>query len=125
VAKSHPVFKGLQGKGVLDMYYYGPMWPHYLFDGQETPTEVVAAAFATGYSTPGGYASGVLLGAYEFGAGRFVINTFPVLEHIDQHPVADRLLLNLIQYGAGFAQGPTTPLPQDFSDQLRKIGYAD
>ncbi|HEX4487845.1 MAG TPA: hypothetical protein VH088_16335, partial [Terriglobales bacterium] len=125
VAKSHPVFEGLQGKGVLDMYYYGPMWPHYLFDGQETPTEVVAAAFATGYSTPGGYAAGVLLGAYEFGAGRFVVNTFPVLDHIDQHPVADRLLLNLIQYGAGFAQGPATPLPQDFSDQLRKIGYAD
>jgi hypothetical protein len=125
VAKSHPLFEGLQGKGVLDMYYYGPMWPHYLFDGQETTSEVIAASFATGYSTPGGYASGVLLGTYKFGAGRFVINSFPILEHIDKHPVADRLLLNLINYGTSFTNAPAVALPQGFSAQLRAIGYTD
>ena len=37
VAKAHPVFEGLQAKGILDCYYYGPVIPHYIFDGQETP----------------------------------------------------------------------------------------
>jgi hypothetical protein len=125
VAKPHRVFEGLQGKGVLDMYYYGPMWPHYLFDGQETPAEVMSAAFATGYSTPGGYASGVLLGSYKFGAGQFIVNSFPILDYMDKHPVADRLLLNLIQHGAEFAIAPVVALPTDFETQLRNIGYTD
>ena len=62
VAKTHPVFEGLPGKGILDFYYYGPVIPHYLFDGQELPAEVIAAAFAAGYPVKGGYASGILLG---------------------------------------------------------------
>lgn len=123
VAKSHRVFEGLQAGGLLDWYYYGPMLPHYLFAGQDTPTEVIAAAFAAGYSTPGGYASGVLLGSYKFGAGQFVLNTFPILENIDKHPVADRMLLNLIQYSAGFVKSPEVALPIDFQSQLTRIGY--
>ncbi len=123
VAKQHPLFEGLQGNGLLDWYYYGPTLPAYLFDGQDTPTEVVAAAFAAGYSTDGGYASGVLLGSYTFGAGRFVINTFSILDNVGQHPVADRLLLNLIQYGALSAHGPAVDLPADFNSQLKAIGY--
>ncbi len=100
VAKAHPVFEGLQGRGILDWYYYGPVIPHHLFDGQETPAEVIAAAFAAGYSTRGGYASGILLGAYHFGEGQFILNTFPVLDQLDHHPAADRLLLNLVKYAA-------------------------
>ncbi len=101
VAKKHPVFEGLQSGGILDWYYYGPMIPHYLFDGQDLPDEVIAAAFATGFDAPGGYASGILMGSYRSGRGRFVVNTFPVLENLDHHPAADRLLLNLVNYAAG------------------------
>ncbi len=125
VAKPHPVFEGLQGNGMLDWYYYGPVWPHYLFDGQETPTEIFAAAFATGYSTPGGYASGVLLGSYKFGAGQFIVNSFPILENIDKHPAADRLLLNLIEHAAKSVNGPAVALPADFQARLKDIGYAE
>jgi hypothetical protein len=102
VAKAHPVFEGLQAKGIMDWYYYGPMIPHYLFDGLDTPDDVAATAFATGYSTPGGYASGVLLASYRSGEGRLILNTFPVLENLDVHPAADRLMLNLINYASGF-----------------------
>jgi hypothetical protein len=123
VAKPHPVFAGLQGNGILDWDYYGPVLPHYLLDGQDTPAEVIAAAFAAGYSTPGGYASGVLLGSYKFGAGQFFVNTFPVLENIDTHPAADRLLLNLVEYAATSVQGPAVALPADFGDRLKEIGY--
>lgn len=124
VAKAHPVFEGLQGRGILDWYYYGPVIPQYIFDGQETPAEVIAAAFAAGYSTKGGYASGVLLGTYGFGAGRFIVNTFPLLDQVGRHPAADRLLLNLVKYAAESGVGPLMELPGNFEEQLKKIGYA-
>ena len=124
VAKAHPVFEGLQSRGILDWYYYGPVIPSYLFDGQETPAEVVAAAFAAGYSTPGGYASGVLLGVYRFGAGRFIVNTFPLLDQVGQHPAADRLLLNLVKYAAEWVRSPLMELPPDFKDELKRIRYS-
>jgi hypothetical protein len=123
VAKAHPIFEGLQGKGILDWYYYGPVIPHYLFDGQDTPDDVAAAAFATGYSVPGGYTSGILSGSYRFGEGRFVLNTFPVLENLDVHPAADRLLLNLIAYAAVGVDKPLAELPANFDEQLKAIGY--
>jgi hypothetical protein len=125
VAKSHRMFDGLQGNGVLDFYYYGPVLPHFLFDGQDTPDEVIAAAFATGYSTPGGYASGVLLGSYKFAAGQFIVSTFPVLENLDKHPAADRLLLNFIQHATHSTSEPIAKLPADFHSRLQQIGYAD
>ena len=123
VAKPHQVFAGLQGSGILDWDYYGPVLPHYLFDGQDTPAEVMAAAFAAGYSTPGGYASAVLLGSYKFGGGQFFVNAFAILENIDIHPAADRLLLNLIQYAATSIQGPALPLPPNFDAMLVAIAY--
>jgi hypothetical protein len=86
---------------------------------------VIAAAFATGYSTPGGYASGILLASYNFGAGQFFINSFPIIENVDKHPVADRLLLNLIQHAASLVSGPPAVLPADFETRLRQIGYVD
>ncbi|WP_158748772.1 glycoside hydrolase family 2 protein [Acidobacterium sp. S8] len=125
VAKPHQVFEGLEANGILDWYYFGPVLPSYLFDGQDTPHDVIAAAFAAGYSTPGGYASGILLGAYLFGAGQFVVNSFPVLEHIDKHPVADRLLLNLIRYADTVSQVKPAALPADFDIKLKEIGYLD
>jgi hypothetical protein len=123
VAKEHPIFQGLQTKGILNWYYYGPVIPHDLFDGQDTPHEVVAAAFAAGYPVSGGYASGILLGTYYFGKGRFVINTFPLLEYAGNHPAADRLLLNLVQYAASFVGQPLAALPMDFDYTLKSIGY--
>jgi hypothetical protein len=131
VAKAHPIFDGLQAKGILDWDYYGPMIPRDVFDGQPTPDEVAAAAFGVGFWS--GYASGILAGSYRcsvradsftpIGTGMFVLNTFPILEHLDLHPAADRLLLNLISYVAG-STGMLTPLPDDFDGQLRKIGYS-
>jgi hypothetical protein len=103
VAKAHPVFAGLQPRGILDWDYYGQVVPHYLFDGQDTPADVAAAAFAVGYSIPGGYASGVLVGAYPLGRGHMVLNTLQVLENLAVHPAAARLLLNLVNYAAGLA----------------------
>jgi hypothetical protein len=123
VSKAHPIFAGLQAQGIMDWDYYGPVIPHEIFEGQATPDEVVAAAFAVGYSCPGGYAAGVLLGTYRFGAGRFVLNTLRILEHIHRHPAADRLLLNLISTAAEGGSARLAALPEDFPTQLEQIGY--
>ena len=80
-------------------------------------------AFAMGYSTPGGYASGILLGSCQFGEGRFVLNTFPVLENLDAHAAADRLLLSMIGDTAGHVDAPLSDLSSDFDAHLRAIGY--
>jgi len=125
VAKAHPIFEGLAAPGIMDWDYYGPVISRTLFDGQDTPLEVMAAAFALGYSIPGGYASGWMVGAYRFGAGRFVFNSFKILENLGAHPAADRLLTNLVQYAdRQVSAEPPAPLPADFAAQLAAIGYA-
>ena len=124
VAKAHPVFEGLQGRGILDFYYYGPVIPHYIFDGQDLPAEVMAAAFAAGYPVKGGYTSGILLARYGFGEGNFILNTFPILDQLDRHPAADRLLLNLVKHAGTLAGKPPAAIPADFDHQLRAIGYS-
>lgn len=63
------------------------------------------------------------MGVYEFGEGKFVLNTFPLLENLDRQPAADRLLLNLINYAAGFVRKPLADLPSSFDAQLQAIGY--
>jgi hypothetical protein len=101
VAKRHPVFAGLQSPGIMDWDYYGPVIPHELFEGQETPEETIAAAFTTGhplYSASYGYGTGLLIAAYRLGRGRLLVSTPYILENVGEHPAADRLLVNLIRY---------------------------
>jgi hypothetical protein len=102
VAKLHQVFEGLQGPGVMDWDYYGPVIPHEVFEGQDTPDETISASFATGNPKyPGGYGSALLIAMYKQGAGRMVLSTPYVLENLGVHPAADRLLLNLVHYAQG------------------------
>jgi hypothetical protein len=96
VARRHAVFAGLP-TGLLEWSYYGQVWTHEVFDCAETPDEVVAAAFAVGYSCPGGYDSGIITAIYRHGAGRIIVNSMRVLEELDRHPAADRMLVNLLR----------------------------
>jgi hypothetical protein len=123
VARRHPVFDGLQAKGIMDWDYYGPVITRQMFDGQDTPDDVAAAAFAVGYCCLGGVASGLLVGAYRAGAGRFVLNTLRILENVGTHPASDRLLLNLVRYGQEGTCAPLAPLPANYKTWLAEIGY--
>jgi hypothetical protein len=126
VAKAHPIFEGLQAKAILDWYYYGQLIPHFVWDGQDTPDEVIAAAFAVGYGVPDiapSYGSAILMSRYKFGEGQFLLNTFPILDQLNENPAADRLLLNLVKYAGGFAGKPAANLSGNFEEKLRQIGY--
>jgi hypothetical protein len=124
VARKHALFAGLAPQGILDGDYYGPLISNRFFEGQDTPDDVAAAAFAVCHSSrPDGYAAGLMLGAYALGAGKIVLNTFNLLDQVDRHPAADRLLLNLIAYAAQTTQTPPAPLPDDFEAIRQKLGY--
>ena len=100
VAKRHPVFAGLsKAPGILDWDFYGTIIPHEIYEGLDTPDETIAASFVTAHHRcPGGYGCGLLLAAYRHGAGQIALNTLYLVENLDAHPAADRLLLNLIRY---------------------------
>ena len=123
VAKRHRVFSGLQSAGIMDWDYWGPVIPHWLYEGQDAPDEVLAAAFAVSTTTLEGYASGLLLGSYDLGAGRFVLNTIPLLDHIDVHPAADRLLLNLISEASCTMSEPLVEESPDLAEMVSRFGY--
>lgn len=124
VAKRHAFFDGLLPQGVMDWDYYGPIITNRFFEGQDTPEDVAAAAFAVCHSSrPDGFASGVMLGVYPFGSGKFVLNTFRILDNIDKHPAADRMLFNLIAYASEATGQPVTPPPADLDATLAGIGY--
>ncbi len=124
VARTHEAFTGLQSPGIMDWDYYGPVISRRFFEGQDTPDDVAAAAFAVCHSgRPDGYAAGLMLGAYTFGEGKIVLNTFNILGNVDQHPAADWLLMNLIAYARQNIDTPPAPLPNDFEDRLKALGY--
>ena len=69
------------------------------------------------------YSSGLFLAVHKFGAGRFILNTLLIRTHLNDNPVAERLLRNLLIYAATQQEKPLAPLPADFSNVLQKIGY--
>ena len=96
VGKRHPIFSGLQSGGILDWEYWGEVVGHGWFAMPQNPCDVIAAGFAVGYSCPGGYDSGLLIGLQHVGKGTLLFNSLPLLEHLGRHPAADRLLLNML-----------------------------
>jgi len=124
VAKLHPIFNEMQCKGIMDWDYYEQVSSNKFYAGQDTPDDVAAAAFALGHSgAPGGYDCGVMLCSYPFRTGRFILNTFTVLEHVGKHPAAEKLLLNMINYASGLKPEQSSALPENFDELLDRIGY--
>jgi hypothetical protein len=118
-AKAHPIFAGLPAGGLLDYTFYREIIPDLVFAGQDPPQEAVAGAIKASQD----YAAGLLLSVNDFGAGRFVLNTLLIRENLGRHPVAERLLRNLIRYAARDAGQPLADLPPDFAKQLTEMGY--
>jgi hypothetical protein len=125
-AKHHPIFEGMPAGGLLDHTYYRQVipggasnTPNALWSGQDVPAEVVAGSINASL----GYSSGLLVAVYDFGAGRFTLNTLRILENLGTDPVAERLLRNMLRHAARNAGEPPVDLPADFEQRLKTIGY--
>jgi len=125
VAQRHPVFSGLQAGGILDWDYYDQIISHEIFQGQDAPDETICAAFAAGYNSGAakdeGYVSGIMMGRYALGAGCFVLNTLNILDYVDGHPAADRLLLNLVAYAWGCTRKKTAVMSDTLEKRLQSF----
>ncbi|MEJ7678140.1 MAG: hypothetical protein WKG06_09810 [Segetibacter sp.] len=65
-------------------------------DGTGSPKEAVAGAIKASQD----YSSGLMMSVYAFGSGNFILNTLLIRDNLDTHPVAERLLRNLLLYAA-------------------------
>jgi hypothetical protein len=117
-AKPHPIFEGLP-TGMMDYAFYREIIPAAVWSGQDAPEEAVCGANNASLD----YSSGLMLCVHAFGDGRFILSTLRIRENLGKHPVADRLLLNLIQHAAQDRRTPLAEMPADFEEQLKAIGY--
>jgi len=117
-AKPHPIFEGLP-TGMLDYSLYRQLIPDVAWAGQDAPAEAVCGANDASLN----YAGGLMLCVHQLGAGRFVLNTLRIREHLGSDPAADRLLVNLLRYAARDHQQPLAELPADFDAQTQTLGY--
>ncbi len=120
-SKRHPIFDGLPSGGLMDYAYYRELIPDALWMGQDPPAEAVAGAIKASQD----YASGLMVAVYDFGAGRFVLNTLLIRDQLGRHPAAGRLLVNLLRYAGRDAGRPLSSLPPDFDAQLQALGYLE
>jgi hypothetical protein len=96
-ARPHPVFKGLP-TGLLDYQFYREILGTSFFNGQDSPDEVVAGMINTAL----GYNSGLTVAVYRVGHGRILLNSLRIRENLvsdPSHPVAERLLRNMLTFG--------------------------
>jgi hypothetical protein len=128
-AKDHPVFAGMPAGGMLDHVYYrgiirpcGRHWPpaQLCLSGAHSPVEAIAGAIDTSAIFGGGYASGLTLAKYEFGTGRFFINTLNICENLGKAPSAELLLRNLLNYAGRDLSMPLSDLPPGVDQTLRE-----
>lgn len=92
-AKRDAAFDGLPTGEVLDYVFYREMIPLYTFNSQTPePDHSIAGAF----STQMGYDSGLSMADWKLGEGTVTISTWRILENLPAHPLAERMLRNLL-----------------------------
>ena len=85
-------FDGLDSGNVLDYVYWRELIPAWTFNDQPDPDRALAGAF----NTQMGYSAGLALAVWKLGQGTITLSTFKIMEN-PNHPIADRLLLNLLR----------------------------
>lgn len=120
-AKKHPIFDGLPSGGIMDLHYYRNIVPtDKVMMQMQNPDEAVAGAINACLD----YASGLYVGVYNLGAGRFIISNLQILENLGTDPAAERLLRNMLNYLAVDENKPPEQLPADWNEKLIEIGYS-
>ena len=138
--KDHPIFEGMPSGGMMDYKYFRNIIslnaisqeytirakPAHTFKEVSSkldyPTETVSGATRISHN----YCSGIQLGIWDFGEGKFIVNTLNIIENLNSDPAADLLLHNLINFASKDFDRPLTKgLPQNFSQKLKEIGYLE
>ena len=135
-AKRHPIFDGLPAGGMMDARFYSNIISPLILSQDYTiytggvlmnpataPFDRPSEAACGSIRTNSEYVSGLHIGVWDFGAGRFVVNTLRIRENLGTDPAAERLLRNLLNYAAPDAAKPPAELPADFQQQLKAMGY--
>ncbi len=92
--------KGLMTNSIVDQLYYESVYDSHYYNSERLPEEVHAYSMFIGIdggATQQPLNHGVTCGSYAHGSGTITLNTFD-LEKGAGYPVADRLVLNLINY---------------------------
>jgi hypothetical protein len=85
------------------------------------PSETICGATRISHT----YCSGVHLGVWEFGRGRFIVNTLRIAENLGKDPAADRLFCNMLNFASRDTKRPMEHLPETFKRRLVEIGYQE
>lgn len=136
-AKKHPVFYGLHSGGMLDYKFFRNIislnalsqeysirgkGPH-TFDEAVTPLDYPLETICGATRISHTYCSGVHMGVWNFGQGKFIVNTLHVIENLGKDPAADKLFCNLLNYASENMNEPMGKLPNDYEQILKEIRY--
>jgi len=105
IVTDHPVFKGLPVNCMMGQEYENVWSPHVLKDmGGELIVGSVSYGFHAhddskqSYLGPEPAFYGMDMGVVRFGKGRYVLNTLRLIKNLGTDPVADKIMLNLIEW---------------------------
>ncbi len=101
--------------------FYREIIPDWRYWGQEIPEESVAGAFRN--SAMAECHSELMLSVYNFGTGRFILNSLRVRQELGRDPTAERLLRNMLRYAARDAGKLTVKAQDGYGELLKTIGY--
>ena len=126
--KNHPLSYGMPCGGMMDYLYFrniisqNALSQEYtvvaksmytydeITDPLDYPDETVCGATRISHN----YCSGVHLGIWDFGSGKFIVNTLRIVENLGSDPAADRLFSNMLSFGSEDLVNPMTDIPVDF-----------
>jgi hypothetical protein len=136
-AKNHPIFDGMPSGGMMDYKYFRNIISSYALSQEYVvgarsgvtndeasipltyPSETVCGATRISHT----YCSGVHIGVWNFGQGRFIVNTLHIGDNLGKDPAADRLFCNLLNFASGDINMPMIKLAENFDQKLIEISY--
>jgi hypothetical protein len=108
IVTDHPVFHGLPTNCMMGQAYENVWSPQTLMGtGGELIVGSVSHGWHSGqkdaqnYLGPAPAWCGMDMGVVRYGQGRYVLSTMRVVENLGKDPVADKILLNLIEWATG------------------------
>ena len=136
-AKNHAVFEGLPSGGMMDYKYFRNLISEealsqeftpvaksgYSYDEASIPLTYPSQTVCGATRISHTYCSGVHIGVWDFGQGRFIVNTLKIEENLGKDPAADRLFCNLLNFASSDINKPMSNLPENLDPQLTEIGY--